>query len=76
MFSELEAALNASNTVTEEKPNKKKYKKNYNKEEFIETVKDLCANPEKLSSFSKSASEMAVFDTADRIYNEVRALVK
>ena len=33
MFSELEAALNASNTVTEEKPTKKKYKKNYNKEE-------------------------------------------
>ena len=33
MFSELEAALNASNIVTEEKPTKKKYKKNYNKEE-------------------------------------------
>ena len=33
MFSELEAALNASNTVTEEKTTKKKYKKNYNKEE-------------------------------------------
>ena len=30
---ELEAALNASNTVTEEKTTKKKYKKNYNKEE-------------------------------------------
>jgi len=50
--------------------------KNYNKEEFIETVKDLCMNPEKLAAFSKNASAMAVFDTADRIYNEVRALVK
>ncbi len=31
-------------------------------------------NPEKLSELSRNASALAVFDTADRIYREVRTL--
>lgn len=49
--------------------------KNYNKKEFIAVVKDLCMNPEKLLELSRNASALAVFDTADRIYREVRTLV-
>ncbi len=49
--------------------------KNYRKKEFVEIVKDLCTNPEKLAELSRNASALAVFDTADQIYREVRMLV-
>jgi UDP-N-acetylglucosamine--N-acetylmuramyl-(pentapeptide) pyrophosphoryl-undecaprenol N-acetylglucosamine transferase len=48
--------------------------KDYNKKEFIAIVKDLCMSPEKLLELSRNASALAVFDTADRIYREVRTL--
>ena len=49
--------------------------KNYNKEEFVAVVKDLCMNPEKLQELSRNASALAVLDTADQIYRAVRELV-
>lgn len=49
--------------------------KDYKKEEFVAVVKDLCMNPEKLAELSRNASALAVFDTAEQIYREVRELV-
>ena len=53
----LEEAVKDAAIVIEEK--------NYNKEEFVAVVKDLCMNPEKLQELSRNASALAVLDTAD-----------
>lgn len=43
--------------------------KNYDREKLIQSLKELYENRNLLAEFSKNASELAVFDTNERIYN-------
>lgn len=48
--------------------------KNYDKEQLFAVLEDFYNHPEKLKEYSRHASELAILDTADRIYQEIRAL--
>lgn len=47
----------------------------YNKEEFLTIIRDLFINPEKLMELSRNASALAVFDTAEQIYQIISDLL-
>ncbi|MBQ4153563.1 MAG: undecaprenyldiphospho-muramoylpentapeptide beta-N-acetylglucosaminyltransferase [Oscillospiraceae bacterium] len=50
--------------------------KNYNKEALFEVLDDFYQHPEKLKEYSRHAYELAILDTADRIYQEICALLE
>lgn len=50
--------------------------KDYSREKVVSMVRDLYERPEKLSELSGHASEMAILDTAKRIYDTMVALVR
>ena len=50
--------------------------KDYDKDSFVATVRDLVADPERIRTLSANAASMAVLDTGDRIYREIAALAR
>lgn len=48
--------------------------KDYTKEKIIDMVKNLYGDREKLKEMSKNAQNLAIFDTAKRIYDEICGL--
>jgi len=50
--------------------------KDYTKEKVVEIVRDLYTHREKLAALSERASELAILDTAKRIFDALPALVR
>ena len=49
--------------------------KNYDKKKLFATLEEFYQHPERLKEYARHASELAVLDTSERIYQEIRRIL-